>query len=212
MILKLVEKFPKPNQTHLMICIGGLPGSGKTEWGKRIFKKKDFFIIDPDEYRKVFFLDNDACVNATEYIQLTQAVMCVIGFSILEIAIQKKVNIVVMDVFTDVNIWKSFFKGNNLKEYKKYFVLLAQPLGLCEFLMELRYKKDFKINKKTARIPDNNFLTSEAKELGKSIMSYKSDSVFEKIYLLTRRDIDVPYEKEATEFTLNKWKEITFNN
>lgn len=206
----VVSTFPPPDKEPQFVCVAGLPGCGKTVFCRTESAFKDFFILDPDEYR--CFHKSYINIPAEELISRTHGIINIIGCTLLEIALKNTINVAVSGTFVNREFWNSVFErhADCLKEYKKQMFIIAAPYEVCVESMKKRFINESAIAGTVARQPDTDFLNKHKQGFVSSMKKYIDSGFFDSFSLFFRSGTDadcVPVETKG-EIT-DLWQSIT---
>ncbi len=123
-----------------LICVAGIPGSGKTTYIQKTFSKSEYIIIDTDLFRKYFpqyhkLTHNDVVMKTQQFSDKAADLM-------LEFALKTASSIVLADTFINVDFWCNYFDAISVHfeklHYKKEFIVLSQPKEECLKALKIR--------------------------------------------------------------------------
>ena len=189
------------------ICLAGLPGCGKTEFCKLNHLDSIYLVVDPDEYRIISNIDS----LSDNIIEDTHDIMCVITMSVLEIAFELQLDVLIMDTFSNKQFWLKFFSDhkNLLSQYEITMIILAQPYNLCKRLITRRYENDIKSNKSFVRPPDYGFLNECRLNFSEAMEAILNIQIFSSVKLLTRQNFHQIYNEYISNDFIEDWNKIT---
>ena len=164
--------------TPRIVCIGGAPGVGKSTFS--IGKYRNFFIINPDSYRHLFYdystLDTENIISVTSS-QVTH--LCEI---LIECLSRLSCNILIEDTFANYSYWDKHLRGSQFDKYKMELILLSAPVKVCYESAQDRYCQELKEACQIPRKVDINFIIDRMIGLSKSVRKYSKSDLF---YVIT---------------------------
>lgn len=209
-VRSVVSTFPASHKEPQFVCVAGLPGCGKTVFCRTESKFKDFFVLDPDEYR--CFHKSYVHIPAEELISRTNGIINIIGCTLLEIALKNRINVVICGTFVNREFWCSAFErhADCLKKYKKHMFIIAAPYEVCVESIEQRFIKESAIAGIVARKPDINFLNRHKQGFSSSMKKYIDSGFFDSFTLFSRTGTDADCVTVETRGEIVEiWQSIT---
>lgn len=208
---KLNQSQHCQREKPVLLCLGGLPGVGKTTYYQRKKLSRSFFIVDPDEYRQLY---NSTKPDPADFVRLTSFWADSVTEVLLESAFLNHFQILITSTFSSNQFWDQYFKANQelLKHYIKVLLILAEPQTVCIDSINHRYDQDTKQQFLTARAPDFLFFHECCKTLGNSLRYYINNKIFDKEILLARRHREESFSLVGVgEKIINAWESVTFS-
>lgn len=185
-----VEKFYR--ESPVMMCLGGIPGVGKSTYSIKIYKE-DFYIINPDYYR-TFCLEYTH-LNTTNLIDKTSNFVTLVCNILIQCLCKLSCNILIEDTFANYSYWKDYLHNIHLNRYKKIFILLSAPIYLCYEATQIRYHKEATCACIIPRKVEMEFVVNRAKNLYRSVNKYYNSCLFEEFIIMYRDTIDAEFEQ-----------------
>lgn len=167
-----------------LICLGGVPGVGKSTYSKKCYED-NYFIINPDNYRKLH--PNYLSLNTGNLISETNEFSSQISELLFKILTSLSCNIVIECTFANYNYWQNFLQRNSayVSRYYRTLIFLSAPLEICYQAMCFRYKTE--VQNMTELIPrpvKREFLFDRVKKIEQSVIKYCFSNLFDKILFL----------------------------
>lgn len=177
-----INKFICKNPS--LVCLGGVPGVGKSTYSK-IYYQENYFIINPDDYRQ--FHPNYMSLNTSSLIQETNEFTSHISELLFRILTTLSCNIVIECTFANYNYWQNFLNHYSvyLSKYYRKLIFLSAPIDVCYQAMCCRHKAEaMNIFGPIPRPVKWEFLWDRAKNIKESVSKYTSSNLFNEIIFM----------------------------
>lgn len=208
----IVNKFKicidnlKTDSTPIIVFIGGLPGSGKTNVIEKVkidFKEKDFAVIEADLYRQ--FLKNKSDVEST-VIESNK-----IEYELLKYSIKNKKNIISISTLRSYDFIDKLINNKLIPNgYKIYFyVILTNEIESIISCYE-RYIDDKKYQHRFSRLNRYNYFKLANDGFFSALKFFSKKNYFENIKFLIRGN-NIPVEIPFKDSDIETFIESEFN-
>lgn len=208
---ELVGNIHKQSDKPIFLCIGGLPGSGKTVFCEKNNFNRNYFIIDPDNYRK--YHPDYMSLSPEDIIPITNDLVRITAMVLLKIALRLKLNIAIVSTFSDASFWLELYENNKqvLSKYNNKIIILTEPEDICKKSMITRYNYETKSNGIIARPIDFMFFNKCKSSFPDSLRTLQSSHIFNSFEIWKRENINQEYcILNTTETDLAvEWEKIT---